>query len=411
MSIEGEWKQTRIKELGQVISGGTPSTGDVNNWNGNISWITPSEISSLRTKYLNGNTKRKITEKGLRSSSAVLIPSGSLILSSRATIGDCGINSVPISTNQGFKNIIPNKKIVVDYLYYFIKANKKQLLRLSSGSTFLELSRNDLEKIKIQLPPLQEQKAIVSVIEKWDKHIELLDQKIQIKKNIKKYLQKVLLTGEVRLKGFKENWTEYKLSQLGNVYSGLKGKDKDDFGEGKKYISYMNVYSNSKIKLEINDLVNIKVNESQNLVQYGDIFFTTSSETPDEVAMSSVLLDKNFDEIYLNSFCFGYRLNNFDILLPEFAQFYFRGEDFRKQITRIAQGAIRYNLSKKYFLEEKIKLPPLGEQKAISSILFKSDEEIKIVEKQKGIIEEQRKYLLNNLVTGEIRLPKFRENK
>ncbi len=201
---------------------------------------------------------------------------------------------------------------------------------------------------------------------------------------------------------------EYKLSELGNVYSGLKGKSKENFGKGKKFISYMNIYSNPRINLDINDFVDIDKAESQNKVEYGDIFFTTSSETPDEVAISSVLLDKNIGEVYLNSFCIGYRLYSFEILSPEFARYYFRSKSFRKQINRIAQGAIRYNLSKKYFLEERIRIPSLEEQKAIVSIIEKWDKHIELLDQKIQIKKNIKKYLTQKLLNGKKRLPGFK---
>jgi len=205
----------------------------------------------------------------------------------------------------------------------------------------------------------------------------------------------------------KGEWQEYKLSELGDVYSGLQGKSKGDFGEGKRYISYMNVYSNPRINLNIKEFVSVKEGESQNVVRYGDIFFTTSSETPDEVAISSVLLDRDCKDIYLNSFCFGYRLNNFDILSPEFSQFYFRSSIFRKRMKRIAQGAIRYNLSKRYFLEEKITLPDVEEQKGIVSVMEKWDKCIELLDQKVQIKKNIKKYLQQILLTSKVRLSGF----
>ena len=215
-----------------------------------------------------------------------------------------------------------------------------------------------------------------------------------------------LLTGDVRLEGFNDRWEIIRLGNIGKTYPGITGKDKNDFGKGKPFISYMNIFSNSKLNIEIKDLVDIKDGEKQNKVKYGDLFFTTSSETPNEVGISSVLLDKDTKNLYLNSFCFGFRLNDFNTIVPEFAQFYFRGQYFRKQMTRIAQGASRFNLSKKYFLETEIKIPKdTKEQETIANILNIVDQEIEGLEKKKNIIEDQKKYLLNNLVTGNIRTP------
>jgi len=272
-----------------------------------------------------------------------------------------------------------------------------------------EHKRNYLSEYQyrdVLLPPFSEQNHIVAVLETWDKYLEKISKKIEVKRKIKKGLMQKLLSGEVRLRGFSINWEEIKLGNIGKTYQGITGKNKDDFGRGGKFISYMNIYSNPELNIQINNLVDIKDGEKQNKAKYGDVFFTTSSETPNEVGISSILLDKNVKDLYLNSFCFGFRLNDFKTIIPEFAKFYFRGQDFRKQMTRIAQGASRFNLSKKYFLETKIKIPKdTKEQQAIAKVLTTADQEIEALEEKKKIIESQKKYLLNNLITGKIRVP------
>ena len=181
----------------------------------------------------------------------------------------------------------------------------------------------------------------------------------------------------------KGSWKVYMLEELGNHYGGLTNKTKEDFGTGKPYIPYLNIFENGRINPENLDLVKILPSERQNRVKYGDLFFTTSSETPHEVGMTSVLLD-DIGEAYLNSFCFGFRLNNFDDLLPEYASYLFRGKDVRKLISDLAQGSTRYNLSKSIFFEKlKFNLPPLPQQRKIAKILSTFDE---VIEKTKDAI-------------------------
>lgn len=197
-----------------------------------------------------------------------------------------------------------------------------------------------------------------------------------------------------------KGWVKVRLDNLGKTYTGLSGKNKEDFGEGKPYIPYMNIYSNRKIDLHKLEYVKIKSREKQNTVKYRDIFFTTSSETPDEVGIISVLLKKPFQDIYLNSFCFGFRLNNFNSLMPEFASFYLRGRGFRKSILKLAQGSTRYNLSKNNLLKIEITFPiSLTEQRKITDILETVDETIKktdaIIEKYKRI----KQGLMQDLLT------------
>ncbi len=160
------------------------------------------------------------------------------------------------------------------------------------------------------------------------------------------------------------------LGEIGSFYGGLSGKSKEDFIDGNaKFITYMNVYSNIAINTDIHDLVRVGVNEKQNTVQYGDVLFTGSSETPDECGISSVLTTKIEEKIYLNSFCFGFRLKNENLLLPDFSKYLFRSEEVRKQINRTASGVTRFNVSKKKMEKVVIPLPPLPVQEEIVRIL------------------------------------------
>ncbi|NJK70658.1 MAG: restriction endonuclease subunit S [Thermales bacterium] len=131
-----------------------------------------------------------------------LSPKNSLILCSRATIGDCGINLEPITTNQGFKNIIPNTRIMIEFLYYLIINRKNRLLQISNGSTFLEFSKKDLQNLQFQIPSKAEQKAITDILTTADDEIEELENKLELIKAQRKYLINNLVTGKIRLPEF-----------------------------------------------------------------------------------------------------------------------------------------------------------------------------------------------------------------
>src|SRR5690606_620122 len=152
-------------------------------------------------------------------------------------------------------------------------------------------SRENIKSVKVFLPPLREQKKIAAILATWDKAIELKEKLIEQKKEQKKGLMQKLLTGEVRLPGFEGEWKKVRLGNIGKTYNGLSGKSAEDFGEGKPYIPYKTIFDDSKINLQKLDYVKINIGEKQNSAKKGDIFFTTSSETPHEVGMSSVLLD------------------------------------------------------------------------------------------------------------------------
>lgn len=176
---------------------------------------------------------------------------------------------------------------------------------------------------------------------------------------------------EELIKEFCPNGVDYKkLGELGKFYGGLSGKSKNDFTNGnEKFITYKNVYANPSLNLDIEDRVKINPGERQNTLQYGDIIFTGSSETPDECGFSSVITTKTSEKLYLNSFCFFFRLDNQSILLPDFAKHLFRAESVRYQIGKTASGVTRYNVSKDKMKQVQIPLPALPVQREIVRIL------------------------------------------
>lgn len=178
---------------------------------------------------------------------------------------------------------------------------------------------------------------------------------------------------EIRFKGFSEEWKEKTLGEIGATYTGLSGKTKDDFGHGQaRFVTYLNVFSNA-ISNE-NSVEPIEFDKNQNEVKKGDVFFTTSSETPEEVGMSSVWMSE-IKNVYLNSFCFGYRpiqkLDNYYIA------YLLRSNSFRNKIVFLAQGISRYNISKTKVMDIKISIPELSEQEKIGNYFQKLETLIK----------------------------------
>ena len=160
------------------------------------------------------------------------------------------------------------------------------------------------------------------------------------------------------------NGVPYKsLGELGSFYGGLSGKSKDDFTDGNaKFITYMNVYSNPALNFDVTETVKIGENEKQNTIQYGDVLFTGSSESPDECGVSSVLTQHTDEKLYLNSFCFAFRFDDLSIILPDFAKHLFRSNNLRYQIGKTASGVTRYNVSKKQMEKVVIPIPPIEVQ-------------------------------------------------
>lgn len=198
--FEGEWNSVKIKEVCNVINGGTPSTKKKEYWNGNIPWCTPTDITSSG-KYIQ-YTKQLITNKGLKNSSANLLPKNSILMCSRATIGPRSINKIAMATNQGFKSFVCiEDKLDYEFFYYLLFIYESRFKRLANGSTFLEVSKKDVEETKVFIPKdINEQKEIGSILCNADKEIELLNKQVNELKMQKKGLMQLLLTGKVRVK-------------------------------------------------------------------------------------------------------------------------------------------------------------------------------------------------------------------
>jgi type I restriction enzyme S subunit len=190
--FSGEWETKSINDLADVIGGGTPDTTVKSYWDGGIQWFTPSEIG--KNKFVDASL-RTITEDGLNNSSAKLLPPNTILLSSRATIGECSLSLRECATNQGFQSLV-SKNCNVDFLYYLIQTKKKDLIRKSCGSTFLEISANEVRKIQVSVPSDVEQQKIAELLSLIDKRIATQNKIIEKLQSLIKGLAVALTTKE-----------------------------------------------------------------------------------------------------------------------------------------------------------------------------------------------------------------------
>ena len=274
------------------------------------------------------------------------------------------------------------------------------LARSTKASTMMhDLVTNDFLNETFLVPSVKEQKQIGAFLNKLDNLITLHQRKCEQTKKLKKYmLQKMFPQNgakvpEIRFDGFTYDWEQRKLGDMGSTFTGLSGKTKEDFGHGDaQFITYMNVFSNPVANIEMTEAV--EIDAKQNRVKKGDVFFTTSSETPEEVGMSCVM-PENKDNIYLNSFCFGYRpTEKFDL---DYLAYVLRADSFRKEMKFLAQGISRYNISKNKVMEVSIPIPNLEEQTMVGRYFSTLDHLITLHQRKCDELKKMKKYMLQNM--------------
>ena len=193
-----DWEVKTISQVGKIIGGGTPSTFNSAYWNGSVQWFTPAELSKAG-KYVS-KSERTITKLGVENCSAKILPAGTILLTTRASIGTSAILKAPACTNQGFQSLVVNSENSNEFLYYLLSTKVDEMMSLASGSTFLEISPKKLGGIQLQIPSSRaEQTAIANVLSDMDTEISALETKLAKYRKLKTGMMQQLLTGKIRL--------------------------------------------------------------------------------------------------------------------------------------------------------------------------------------------------------------------
>jgi len=217
MLIMEEWKEYKLHEIGRIVGGATPPTKNSANYDGEISWITPKDLSNFTGRYIQKG-ERSITQKGFDSSSCQILPKGSILFSSRAPIGYIAIAANELCTNQGFKSIIPDSNLVNNlFLYYLLKYNKEEIEGLGSGTTFKEVSAKVMQNFDIKIPSIQTQKKIADILSSLDDKIEL---NRQLNDNLEQQAQALFKSWFVDFEPFKDG--KFVDSELGMIPEGWR---------------------------------------------------------------------------------------------------------------------------------------------------------------------------------------------
>lgn len=397
--IPEDWEIKYLSDFGKIQSGGTPSTTMAEYWGGNIAWCTPSDITSTPTKYINV-TERTITEAGLNNSAATVMPAGSILLCTRATIGELKINSIPMATNQGFKNITVNNSGNAEFLYYLLQTKKSRMLDLAIGSTFLEISKTALSKILLQIPMRDEQNKIADALSDMDNLVVVLEKQIAKKKAIKQGTMQELLTGKRRLPGIFGEWVNTKIGSITEVYSGgTPNTSEPAFWGGK--IPWMN---SGELNLKIVRQVQGRITEvgmdssSTHFIPAECVLIGLAGQgkTRGTAAFNTFPLctNQSIAAIYPNP-------NKFDSKF-----LYYKMDTQYDQLRELSSGdGGRGGLNKKLILDYEVVIPQsIDEQAAIATILTEMDYEIENLEMKLTKYRQVKQGMMQQLLTGKIRL-------
>ena len=397
--FDGDWKE---RSLGEIYTERNERGND------SLQILSVSIHDGVSDGELDEEGLGKVVRRSEDKSTYKHVYEGDLVFNMmRAWQGAIGVVKTEGMISPAYISAIPNTSVYPPFMDYVLRRKEAidQINNLSYGVTDFRkrLYWDSFVKVKCYLPSVEEQKSIADTLESLDRYILQNQRQCDDLKELKKYmLQKMFpkdgeKVPEIRFSGFEGEWEQRKLGDMGTTFTGLSGKTKEDFGHGDaKFVTYMNVFSNpvaDPLKTE-----SVEIDRSQNAVQYGDVFFTTSSETPEEVGMSSVWLE-NVENTYLNSFCFGYRLS-YEIDLNYMA-YMLRSDMVRKRNIYLAQGISRYNISKNKVMEIEVPITQLSEQKRIGEYFANLDSLITHHQRRHDTLLEFKAYLLQNMFPKE----------
>ncbi len=397
------WEKKTIGKCAEIIGGGTPSTTVFEYWDGGILWCTPTDITKAKSKYLS-TTERTISDKGLKDSAAILLPAGTILLCSRATIGEMCIAAKPISTNQGFKNLVCGSDVDNNFLYYLLQTKIGAMLELAIGSTFLEISKKALASIEIQLPPLPEQRCIAEALSDTDTLLAALEKLIAKKRAIKQGAMQELLAGKRRLPGSEGGFKNMNLVANSTLKAriGWQGLTTAEYlDSGYSYLITGTDFANGKIAWDTCHYVDKhRYDQDPNIqVVNGDVLITKDG-TIGKVAIVSGLSKK----ATLNSGVFVLRPKS-SAYDHRYVYYVLLSHIFTDFLDKLAAGSTINHLYQKDFINFEFDVPPtVAEQTAIAEILSDMDAEIDALTAKLNKLRHIKQGMMSELLTGRIRL-------
>ena len=390
--FQDKWSSKRLSDIAEVVGGGTPDTTDSTLWNGGIQWFTPTEVG--HSKYVSMSA-RTISQLGLQKSSAKILPAGSILLSSRATVGECSITQKDCTTNQGFQNLIPKKGINNEFLYYLAQTQKRHFIKYASGSTFLEISNSEIKKTKCAIPSIEEQTEIATFLSSIDRKIEVQNKIISKYETLIKGLKNQLYSRKARFTSHnKIPFPKWEKKQLSEILSISTEKNGSQYSK-EKVLSVSDEYGVvNQIKFQGKsfagqDISNYKV------VKSGQIIYTRSPLAAKPFGIIKIV--GNEIGIVSPLYIVNTVNNGYDAL---FIFYLFdtpqSTNNYLKPLVRVG-AKHTMNISNDEWLSGTVIIPCLEEQKMIAGVLQSIDKKISFEKKVLEILKEQKTYLLSKM--------------
>ena len=400
-----EWQNLTLSDLATVVGGGTPSRTVPNYWTGYLPWATPTDITGLSGRFIS-ETKSTIANAGLASSSATLLPPYSLLLTTRATIGACAINRVPMATNQGFQNLVPKQDVDIDFLYYLVRHHSRGLERLAAGSTFLEVSKSAVRGFQVTVPPLAEQSKIAAILSSVDDAIEKAQVVIEQVQVVKRGLMSELLTRgqrggicatkrRTKVGHVSENWEAVTLGDIATVVGGgTPSRSHSNYWNGDiPWATPTDVtgLSGRVISKTASTITNSGLaNSSATLLPPNSLLVTTRA-TIGACAISRISMATN---------------QGFQNLVPKMGVcvefLYYLIQHHTRNLERLGAGSTYLEIPKRVFSRFAVYLPPLTEQRRIVAILSSLDDAIQFELEAADRYKVVKRSLMSVLLTGEL---------
>ena len=385
--IPEDWRLLEIWEVAEVIGGGTPSTKNPEYWEGDIAWITPRDLSNFRFRYIKRG-ERNLTKKGLENSSAKLLPKRTVLLTTRAPVGYLAIADNEVTTNQGFRNLIPNTKTSSEFLFYLLRKNVEILKSNSTGTTFGELSGSTLKSLRFPFPPLGEQTAIAKILSDLDSKIELNQQMNKTLEAIGQAIFKHWFnSGDIP-----EDWKTKPLDEIAEFLNGL-ALQKYPAKEGESYLPVIKIRELRNGITEQTDKASLNI-PKEYIVDNGDVLFSWSGTLEVEIWTDG--------QGALNQHLFKISSNEY----PKWF-YYLWTKHFLPKFRHIAEGKAttmghiqRHNLS-----ESNVIIPDKEKMKEMNEVMSPLIERMILLMLKSRNLDKIRDSLLPKLMSGKIRVP------